>query len=132
MTEFLAHIDWLAVLLWSVTFFVGGLILMAVVVYFLSEDYFISTELSPIFRRWPLLLILSNATGVVLILLGGILFLVPGPGALTLLLGVSLIQSRKKHQLIARLGRRKAVRQAVNAMRSWMGRTPMKFHDSEV
>ena len=117
--------------LWSIIVCVGGLLLIGIVVYFLPVDYFTRTDFTPIFRQRAWLRWAANILGSVLILLGFFLLLVPGPGALTLLIGISLIQTRKKHEILARLGTQAGIRNGINSMRLRMGRAPMQFIEGE-
>lgn len=76
--------------------------------------------------RWTGL-IFKNLLGVVLVVLGGIITLpgVPGPGILTILLGVMLLHFPGKRRLERWLIRRPTVLSAINRLRQRYGKPPM-------
>jgi hypothetical protein len=74
----------------------------------------------------PLLLrVLRNLLGVVLLLLGLAMLLLPGQGLLTLLVGCLLVDFPGKHGLIVRALRRPSVLSIVNKLRERHGAPPL-------
>jgi Na+/H+ antiporter NhaD/arsenite permease-like protein len=69
--------------------------------------------------------ILRNLLGVVLVLLGIAMLLLPGQGLLTLLVGVLLVDFPGKHALVVRGLRRPKVLALVNKLRAHRGAQPL-------
>ncbi len=119
---------WLAAA--SVVGFVASLIAIPWILVQLPADYF-DTRVP---RRWmidrhPVLrttgLIIKNLAGVVFLLAGIAMLVLPGQGILTILIGVSLIDFPGKHRLEARLVSQRRVLQAINAIRLRFGQSPL-------
>jgi hypothetical protein len=70
--------------------------------------------------------VLKNALGVVLVLLGVAMLLLPGQGLLTLLVGVLLVDFPGKHGLVRRLLGRPKVLKLVNKLRHRRGAEPLE------
>lgn len=70
-------------------------------------------------------LTLKNLVGVVFLLAGIAMLVLPGQGLLTVLIGISLIDFPGKHRLEARLVSQRLVLQAINAVRHRFGRPPL-------
>jgi hypothetical protein len=66
-----------------------------------------------------------NALGVVLVLLGIAMLILPGQGLLTLLVGVMLVDFPGKHRLVQRLLGRPKVLKVVNKLRGKHGKPPL-------
>ena len=79
--------------------------------------------------RHPLLrtvgAVLKNVTGVVFLLAGIAMLVLPGQGILTMLIGVSLMDFPGKRRLEARLVSQRVARQAINAIRRRFGKPPL-------
>ena len=69
--------------------------------------------------------ILRNLLGVVLVLLGIAMLLLPGQGLLTLLVGVLLVDFPGKHRLVVRLLSRPKILALVNKLRGHRGSPPL-------
>jgi hypothetical protein len=69
--------------------------------------------------------IARNALGVVLVLLGIAMLLLPGQGLITLLVGVLLVDFPGKQKLVRRLLGRPKVLRVVNKMREKRGSAPL-------
>ena len=114
-----------------VTLSAGGLALTTQILIRLPVTYFsdapsdeVSSNGRPI--RRSAMLLLRNIAGVAIILLGIILTLpgVPGPGILTILLGIMLMDFPGKRRLERWLIRRPKVLEAVNRLRQRHGKAP--------
>lgn len=114
----------------SIAGFVGSLIAIPWILVRLPADYF-DTRIE---RRWmpgrhPLLrtvgAVLKNVTGVVFLLAGIAMLVLPGQGILTMLIGVSLMDFPGKRRLEARLVSQRVARQAINAIRRRFGKPPL-------
>jgi UPF0716 family protein affecting phage T7 exclusion len=121
----------IAALVFAVTFVVTTAIVGFIVVK-LPEDYFHpSNERQFLAGRHPALrwmgIVLKNVLGVVLVVCGVVMALpgVPGPGLLTILLGIMLLDFPGKRALELRLVRRGEVRRAIDRMRKRFNQPPL-------
>lgn len=112
-----------------VTFVVGSLVAGFVVVK-MPADYFhhsrsreFMTDSHPALR-WSGALA-KNAAGALLVALGVLMVFIPGPGVLTILLGVTLLDFPGKRRLELKLISRPEVLRGVNAIRARYGRPPL-------
>jgi hypothetical protein len=102
-----------------------GLASMVILLIRMPADHFARTE-STESRRSVWALIFRNTLGIVL-LIAGILMsipLVPGPGLLAIVLGLSLMNFPGKRRLETRLLRIPGVLSGINALRRHFGREP--------
>ena len=94
----------------------------------LPRDYF-SAPRRPLagrgFGRLALVL-LRNLAGCLLVLLGLVMLVTPGPGLVGLLLGLSLCEFPGKHALLARLAARPDVLASLNWLRRRGGHAPFE------
>jgi hypothetical protein len=70
-------------------------------------------------------IVVKNLFGLVLVVLGVVMTVAPGPGVLTILLGVTLLDFPGKRRLELRLVSRPAVRHAIDRIRARFGRPPL-------
>ena len=132
--------DWLqshtTVVTWSVLAlstltFVGGLVLMPVLLARMSPDYFTRPE--PAAQSWrrrhPALrissLVVKNVLGFGLLLAGLAMLVLPGQGIITILVAISLLNFPGKRSLELWIVRRGPVLQAINWIRSRVNRPPL-------
>lgn len=99
----------------------------------LPEDYLLR-DLDPLRTHFAranapgkLALAGRNLAGLVLVVLGLVMLLVPGQGVLTVLVGLALLDFPGKRGLERRLLARESVRRAVDWMRRKRGRPPLKI-----
>jgi hypothetical protein len=137
LTETLHAFDltWIEVLWGLVSFLglsIGSITVVAVLLVVLPATYFCDAcprdfwgDRHPVIR-WTGL-IFKRLLGVVLVVLGGIVALpgVPGPGILTILLGVMLLNFPGKRRLERWLIRRSTVLSAINWLRQRYGKQPI-------
>jgi hypothetical protein len=109
-----------SVLAFLVTAVVTPLMLMRLPADFLVRD-------APEQRRNPLLFVLKNVLGVLMILLGVALVLLPGQGVLTILLGLGLVDFPGRRRLERRVLSRPSVLKTVNALRRRASRPPLEL-----
>jgi len=116
----------------SVATFVGSIAVVTVVLVKLPANYFHSShERAFMTGRHPFLrlfgLFLKNLLGLVLVGFGIVMSVpgVPGQGALTILLGVMLLDFPGKRELETKLVSRPAINRAVNRVRARFGRPPL-------
>jgi archaellum biogenesis protein FlaJ (TadC family) len=131
--------DWIKdhdTLLWwltaaSVVMFLGSLIIMPMLVARIPADYFVQEERPP--SKWMghhpalriTLMIGKNLLGVVLILAGLAMLLIPGQGLLTMLIGVLLLDLPGKYRFEKWLITRPRIHRAINWLRAKAGREPL-------
>jgi hypothetical protein len=75
----------------------------------------------------PFLVALKNLAGVVLVLLGIAMLVLPGQGILTLLLGLSLVDFPGRRRVERVVMTRPAILKAINALRRRAGRPPLEI-----
>lgn len=119
-----------ALVVFSAVGFIGSLIAIPLILVRLPPHYF--DERHP--RTWmeghhPVLRmlghIIKNAVGVVLLVAGIAMLVLPGQGILTMLIGISLIDFPGKRQLERKLIGQPAVLQAINKVRERFGQPPL-------
>jgi hypothetical protein len=76
-------------------------------------------------RRGWALLILKNLLGVVLVVAGVFMLVLPGPGVATVVVGLALLDFPGKRRLQWKLLSWPGVMSAVNRLRSWFGKPPL-------
>ena len=116
----------------SIAMFIGSIILLPVVLVRLREDYFMPRGKAELPRRsrstlrWTAL-ILKNLLGVVMVLAGIAMLVLPGQGVLTIIVGVVLLDFPGKRALELRLVRLPRVLRAINSVRARYGRPPLRL-----
>ena len=129
MTDNGALIGWLTVV--SALMFVGTLLLIPVLVSRIPEDYFTdeyrhrsrTRNLHPVLY-WSLLIV-KNLVGLVLVLAGIAMLVLPGQGILSILIGVSLMNFPGKYRLERKLVSLPKVLEGINWLRRKSGRPPL-------
>jgi hypothetical protein len=114
----------------SAALLVTSLVLVPVAVVNLPEDYFVRPKAKPTGRSAALhmaLRVIRNVIAAIFIPLGVLLLVLPGPGWLTILLGVELLDIPLKRKLEIKLLSLPVVRNAVNVMRAKRGKQPLQF-----
>ena len=109
--------------------FVGTLVAIPFILVRLPEDYFDlrvprywMKDSHPVLR--VLGLVLKNAFGVVFFLAGLLMLFLPGQGALTMLIGISLLDFPGKRRLEARIIGIPKIFGVVNSLRTKYGKPP--------
>lgn len=99
----------------------------------LPEDYFSRRERhalglppSPLPRWRPILTVARNALGVVLLVLGALMLVLPGQGLLTLVVGLVLVDFPGKRRLERWIIGRPSILRAINTLRHRAGRAPLE------
>ena len=120
-----------AILVGSLVLAVIYAVLIYVAIARMSPDYFIQSDKTPggWRSRHPLLrvvtLSIKNLVGVLLVLMGILMLVLPGQGILTLLIGISLLDFPVKRGLEKKIVGMPAVHNAINKIRSRVGQPPM-------
>lgn len=108
------------------------LVVMPLVIIKLPEDYFIRDRRESVRRSghslvWAGVVLVKNAIGIVLILSGLAMLVLPGQGVLTILFGVALTNFPGKYRLERRIVSSPSVRGALDRIRSAAGRPPLRL-----
>ena len=118
------HSAWIrAAALFSVVVFVGSLVLLPMMIARLPVDYFATEDAPPtsLARRHPnarlALLVLRSTLGVLLLLAGIAMLVLPGQGVLTILAAICLMSFPGKRRLELALVRRPRVLRGLNWIR---------------
>lgn len=114
----------------SLVTFLLSLILVPWLIIRLPEDYFATSrrghmafnDLHPLLHG--LLLVLKNVLGVILLLFGIAMLVLPGQGLLTMVIGLALMDFPGKYELEQKLVRKPPVRDSLNWIRRKAGRVP--------
>jgi hypothetical protein len=133
LSQFWESMTWSRIILGTVLLILQIIISYAAIIFVmvkLPADYFSSTYAknqntnSPFLIRWGGA-ILKNLIGVLLIIAGIIMIFTPGPGGLTILLGLIMMDIPGKRPLEAKLIQKPAVLSAINKLRARYGKTPL-------
>ena len=101
----------------------------------MSPDYFVRDKASSSawHQRYPMLgviaLVLKNIFGVVLVLMGLAMLVLPGQGVLTLLIGIGLLDFPGKRKLEKKIVRTPTVQKTMDAIRRRAGQPPLVLPD---
>jgi len=133
MTDLISNETLILLGILSVVFFVGSLIAIPILLVRLPVDYFDDDRPRGWFPGIPMplritVLILKNLIGVVFVLAGIAMLVLPGQGLLTILLGMSLVDFRGKRKLERRIVGQPAVLRMINSIRMKYGKPPLVIH----
>lgn len=101
-----------------------------IVVVKIPADYFSESHIQhvdsdqPFLRRWGAV-IFKNAIGLILLIGGVIMLVVPGPGILAILLGIIMMDIPGKRPFESRLIKRPMVLNAINKLRAKYDKPPL-------
>lgn len=129
--EYQGLLEWLGI--GSLVMFIATLVVFPLVIVYLPSDYFVRHERDPSFdlRRhpavWFTLVVLKNIAGLVLILAGLAMLVLPGQGLLTIVIGVTLVNFPGKYALERRLVRRPAISRTLNRIRRRAGKADLEI-----
>lgn len=127
-------------------YWIGAVSLLTMLVSFIAvpmvirrmpHDYFLETSeaTEAIRQQHPalrlFLLILKNVLGLLLVAGGLIMFITPGQGILTLLIGILLLNFPGKRRLEIRLIRVKPLKRGIDWIRRRAGRRPLELPEVE-
>lgn len=131
------HEEWFA---WigtaSLATVVASALLVPAMVRRIPHDYFLEDSAGSDWmrRRHPVirvvLLVLKNCLGALLVIGGLIMFVTPGQGILTLVVGVLLLNFPGKRRFEIWLVKRKPVHRAIDWMRRRAGRRPLELPET--
>lgn len=119
----------IAITIVSVVMFFGTILLIPIIIIRLPVDYFLHDEehvwmegYHPVLRYAGLAV--KNTVGLVFLLAGIAMLVLPGQGLLTMVIGVSLLDFPGKRTIEHRLLTKPMVFQAMNAIRQKFGKPP--------
>ena len=124
-------LSWLAV--FSVIAFIGTLVSIPALVIRIPADYFLHEKRPPAGRdnsgslQHLILTGVKNVIGILLVLAGMVMLVLPGQGLLTILIGLMLMNFPGKYALQRTLVRQKTVLAAVNRLRARADRPPIQI-----
>ena len=116
----------------SLLLLVVTLVVLAFVVITLPADYFIRAHRAPASLThphplpWRALSVLKNLIGILFILIGIALLVLPGQGALTILIGLTMTNFPGKYRLERRMMRQPAIHKTLNKIRTWAKKVPLE------
>ena len=118
----------------SIFILIISVFMMVLIISFLPEDYFKSENRNLISSvqnsRYPLLkllvLITKNFFGILLLLSGVLMLVLPGQGILTIITGLVFIDYPGKYKFERKLLRQKGVINSINWIRSRLGKPSLK------
>jgi archaellum biogenesis protein FlaJ (TadC family) len=122
-------LGWLGVV--SFVMFMGSLVIIPVLVARIPTDYFVDRErhLSRSRRIHPIayliFMMIKNAVGILLVIVGIAMLVLPGQGILTILIGVSLTDFPGKYMLERSLVAQPSVFNAMNWIRKRANKKPL-------
>ncbi len=105
----------------SLVMFVGTLAAIPLIAVRLPADYFVA----PIPKRRGWVVALRSVAGVLLILAGVAMLVLPGQGMLTILVGVSLLDFPAKRRIERRILGQRNVLHGINRLRQARGKPPL-------
>ncbi|MHB8809941.1 MAG: PGPGW domain-containing protein [Desulfobulbaceae bacterium] len=126
-----AILEWLGAL--SVITFIGSLLVIPWLIGRLPVDYFLRHrhKVEERHKRHPivarLIFVMRNGLGLLFLLAGMVMLILPGQGIITLLIGFSFMDFRKKHALEDALIHRPGVARALNWVRRKQKKQPFAF-----
>jgi hypothetical protein len=123
---------WVGLIVFSVIAFVGTLIAIPAILIRLPPDYFKNHHHKPWFaNHHPVIrilgLVIKNIAGILFLLAGIAMLVLPGQGLLTMLLGFLFIDFPGKHRLEQKLIQHPQVLKAINALREKANKPPFTF-----
>lgn len=121
----------------SLIMLVVTLVALPIIVVKLPEDYFSREERNPARRArkhplfWGALSILKNLLGLLLILAGLAMLVLPGQGLLTILIGLTISNFPGKYTLERHIAGLPAIERALNKIRRSAGKPPFLMPEDE-
>ena len=116
---------WTAVFLLSLVLFLGSIYVLRAVIIRMPADYFSSSRTHPPDQAKLSTRVSKNLLGVVLIAVGIIMLVTPGQGALTILMGLILVEFPGKYRLERWLIGRPQILSVINRWRTRAGRAAL-------
>lgn len=123
---------WVGLIGFSFVAFIGTLIAIPAILIRLPADYFQNHHHKPWFaNHHPIVrslgLLVKNVVGVIFLVAGIAMLVLPGQGLLTMLLGIVFIDFPGKHALEQKLIQHPQILKAINALRKKADKPPFTF-----
>ena len=115
----------------SIGLFVIGVLSVPIVIARLPVDYFTRDDTQGDTVKHVFSKPLRNVLGVLLVLVGIAMLVLPGQGILAILLGLSLIDFPGKRKLLLRLVQRRPIQRVMNAIRRRAHKPPLQFDEPD-
>jgi hypothetical protein len=116
---------WLALGVVSIVAFVATLVLVPVTLARLPKDYFVRDAVA---SSAPMpLRVLKNVLGVLIVLVGVLMLILPGQGIITIALGLGLVDFPGRRRVELAVIGRPGVIKSVNALRQKFRREPLEL-----
>jgi hypothetical protein len=115
--------------IFSIVAVVATAVIVPVVIARMPADYFVRSSDERSIN--PVLVVLKNIAGVLLVLLGIAMLVLPGQGILTVVLGLGLVDFPGRRRFELKVISRPSVLKAVNALRRRAGRAPLDVPQPE-
>ena len=111
----------------GIAMLIGSILAIPIIIAWMPEDYFVRISKTPVRQRpfRQFLHILKNLLGLILLLSGLLLLLLPGQGILTMVVGLSLIDFPGKHALQIRIVRQPRIRKSIEWIREKVHHKPL-------
>ncbi len=122
----------------SVLTFLSGIIVLPWLIWAIPSDYFIDENRHPMQWKFggkllrPLVLIIKNLLGFLLVIFGVAMLVLPGQGILTILAGLVLMDFPGKFHLLRSIATRKQVLNSLNWIRRKGNRRPFETSESDI
>lgn len=142
MIEFIKHCLNNETLLWSLgvvsaVMFIASLIIIPYLAVRIPQDYFASEQRPE--NEWSqhhvivrfVLILLKNTAGVIFIILGIAMLVLPGQGLLTILIGLCCLDFPGKYRFQRYFIQKKSIRQSIDWLRLKAGRQPLDYGEIE-
>jgi len=115
----------------SAVLFLGSLIVIPILLVRLPVDYFDESQPRVWLKGYPSVirittLVIKNVVGLVFLLAGVAMLVLPGQGILTILIGLSMVDFPGKRRFERSLLGRPAVFHAINTIRGKFGKPPLQ------
>ena len=123
---------WIGLVGFSILAFIGTLIAIPAILIRLPPDYFQNHHHKPWFaNHHPIVrslgLLAKNIVGVIFLLAGIAMLVLPGQGLLTIMLGVLFIDFPGKHRIETKLIQNPHILKVINALRKKSDKPPFTF-----
>jgi len=136
MEDYKLWLGWLAAA--SVVMFIGSVLAVPAILIRLPDDYFTHRRRKPaVPTGWPIVgyygwRLAKNGAGMILVIMGLAMLVLPGQGILSLLIGVSLLDFPGKFALERWIVTRPPIRRSLDWIRHRYQRPAFRWHEDDV
>lgn len=120
----------------SLVMLVVTIVAMPAAIMKLPQDYFISEQRKPARESrqhpffWSIVSGLKNLVGLILIVAGLVMLVLPGQGTVTILIGLAISNFPGKFAIERRIACQPAVGKTLNKIREWTNTPPLSMPDA--